>query len=146
LPKPVSPHLAAQWAGQRIDLSGLRGLVGDVEDTTWIVEGAGGLLVPVNETQTMADWIACLALPVLLVVRSGLGTINHTLLTLEALRARSLRVAGVMMIGEPNPDNRAAIEKYGCVPVVAEMPLLRPLDAALLAAWSKTHLDAELLR
>ncbi len=148
LPKPVSPHLAAQWAGQRIDLTELRGLVGNDGDDgrTWIVEGAGGLLVPVNESETMADWIAYLGLPVLVVARSGLGTINHTLLTLEALRARSLRVAGVMMIGEPNADNRAAIEKYGHVPVVAEMPFLTPLDPGLLGAWSVTHLDAEFLR
>ena len=146
LQKPVSPHLAAQWAGQRIDLAELRGLIEfDGDGTTWIVEGAGGLLVPVNETQTMADWIAYLALPVLVVARSGLGTINHTLLTLEALQARSLRVAGVMMIGEPNADNRAAIERYGHVPVVAEMPFLRPLDPGLLAAWSVAHLDAEFL-
>jgi dethiobiotin synthase len=146
LQKPVSPHLAAHWAGRRIDLVELRGLIGHDEDTTWIVEGAGGLLVPINEAQTMADWITHLALPVLVVARSGLGTINHTLLTLEALRARSLRVAGVMMIGEPNADNRAAIEQYGRVPVVAEMPFLTPLDPGLLAAWSVTHLDAEFLR
>jgi dethiobiotin synthase len=145
LPKPVSPHLAAQWAGQRIDLTKLRALVGNDDDTTWIVEGAGGLLVPINETQTMADWISYLALPVLVVARSALGTINHTLLTLEALQARSLRVAGVMMIGEPNADNRAAIEHYGHVPIVAEMPFLAPLDPGLLAAWSVTHLKAEFL-
>ena len=146
LPKPVSPHLAAHWAGQRIDLPELRGLVGSDDGTTWIVEGAGGVLVPVNETQTMADWIAYLALPVLVVARTGLGTINHTLLTLEALQVRSLRVAGVMMIGEPNADNRAAIEKYGRVPVVADMPFLRPLDPGLLAAWSVAHIDPEFLR
>lgn len=145
LPKPVSPHLAARWVGQRINLAELRGLVGD-DDTTWIVEGAGGLLVPINESETMADWIAYLALPVLVVARSGLGTINHTLLTLEALRARSLRVAGIMMIGEPNADNRAAIEQYGRVPIVAEVPFLKPLDPGLLAAWSVTHLDVEFLR
>ena len=143
LPKPVSPHLAAHWAGQRIDLAELRGLIGDDIDTTWIVEGAGGLLVPINESQTMADWIAYLALPVLVVARSGLGTINHTLLTLEGLQSRRLRVAGVMMIGEPNADNRAAIEQYGHVPVVAEMPFLTPLDTGLLAAWSVTHLDPQ---
>ena len=140
LPKPVSPHLAAHWAGQRIDLAELRRLAGD-DDATWIVEGAGGLLVPVNESQTMADWIADLALPVLVVARTSLGTINHTLLTLEALRARRLPVAGVMMIGEPNADNRAAIEQYGHVPVLAEMPFLAPLDAGLLATWSVAHLD-----
>jgi len=144
LPKPVSPHLAAEWAGQRIDLAELRGLVDFDEDgATWIVEGAGGLLVPINESQTMADWIAYLALPVLVVARSGLGTINHTLLTLEALQARRLRVAGVMMIGEPNADNRAAIEQYGHATVVAEMPFLTPLDPGLLAAWSVTHLDPQ---
>lgn len=143
LPKPVSPHLAAQWAGRRIDLTELRGLVWNDVGTTWIVEGAGGLLVPINEMQTMADWIAYLALPVLVVARSGLGTINHTLLTLEALQARSLRVAGVMMIGEPNADNRAAIERYGQVPVVAEMPFLEPLDPGLLGVWSVTHLDPQ---
>jgi len=147
LPKPASPHLAAQWAGQRIDLAELRGLVGnDDDDTTWIVEGAGGVLVPINESQTMADWIAYLALPVLVVARSGLGTINHTLLTLEALQARSLRVVGVMMIGEPNADNRASIERYGHVPVVGEMPFLTPLDPGLLGAWSVTHLKVEPLR
>ena len=134
-------------AGQRIDLAELRGLVcNDENDTTWIVEGAGGLLVPVNESQMTADWIAYLALPVLVVARSGLGTINHTLLTLEALRARRLRVTGVMMIGEPNAENRAAIEQYGHVPVVAEMPFLTPLDPGSLAAWSVTHLSMEFLR
>jgi dethiobiotin synthetase len=143
LEKPVSPHLAARWAGMRIDLAELRALVPEEPETRWIVEGAGGLLVPVNEWQTMAEWIAYLALPVVLVARSSLGTINHTLLTLEALQTRWLRVAGVLMIGEPNPDNRAAIEQYGRVPVIAEMPLLAPLDPGLLAAWSAAHLDAQ---
>jgi dethiobiotin synthase len=148
LPKPVSPHLAAEWAGQKIELKELRELVGDGGDdsTTWIVEGAGGLLVPVNETQMMADWISYLALPVLVVARSGLGTINHTLLTLEAVRARGLPVAGVMMMGEPNANNRAAIEHYGRIPVIAEMPFLTPLDPGLLAAWSVTHLGVGFLR
>jgi dethiobiotin synthetase len=142
LPKPVSPHLAARWAGRRIDLAELRGTLPS-GDTAWIVEGAGGLLVPINESQTMADWIACLALPVLVVARTALGTINHTLLTLEALRTRGLRAAGVMMIGEPNADNRAAIERYGNVPVIAEMPFLEQLDPGLLAVWSVTHLDPQ---
>jgi dethiobiotin synthetase len=140
LPKPVSPHLAARWEGATIDLPKLAALPPD-DDAAWIVEGAGGLLVPVNQSDTMADWIALLGLQVLVIARSGLGTINHTLLTLEALRARSLRVAGILMIGEPNADNREAIEKYGDVSVVAEMPVLDPLDCATLAAWSKEHLD-----
>jgi dethiobiotin synthase len=144
LPKPVSPHLAARWAGRRIDLADLRGMLPSV-NVSWIVEGAGGVLAPINESQTMADWMACLELPVLIVARSGLGTINHTLLTLEALRTRRLHVAGVLMIGEPNPDNRAAIEEYGRVQVVGEMPVLAPLDPGLLGAWSAAHLDPQRL-
>jgi dethiobiotin synthetase len=143
LEKPVSPHLAARWAGARIDLAELRAMLADEPDTSWIVEGAGGVLVPLNEWQTMADWIAYLSLPVVVVARSGLGTINHTLLTLEALQTRWLRVAGVLMIGEPNAENRAAIEQYGRVPVIAEMPVLTPLDAKTLGAWSAAHLDPQ---
>jgi dethiobiotin synthase len=142
--KPVSPHLAARWAGRRIDLTELRRML-PRSGTSWIVEGAGGVLAPVNESQTMADWMVCLALPVLIVARSGLGTINHTLLSLEALRTRQLRVVGVVMIGEPNPENRAAIEQYGSVPVLGEMPVLAPLDPGLLGAWGVTHLDPQAL-
>lgn len=140
LPKPVSPNLAAQRAGVRIDLRELLALPQE-SDVAWIVEGAGGVLVPVNESETMADWMTLLGLPVLVIARTGLGTINHTLLTLEALRARALRVAGVLMIGEPNTDNREAIEKYGHVKVIAEMPMFNPLDCGMLAAWSDKYLD-----
>jgi len=139
LPKPVSPHLAARWAGTRIDLAALATLRDD-DNAAWIVEGAGGLLVPVNESETMADWIGMLGLPVVVVARSRLGTINHTLLTLEALRSRKLRVAGVLMNGEPNADNRAAIEHYGCVPVIGELPVMKPLNPVSLAA-SAPRLD-----
>jgi dethiobiotin synthetase len=141
LPKPVSPHLAARWAGVTIDLRELAALWPQSSAPAGIVEGAGGLLVPVNPSETMADWIGVLGLAVLVVARSGLGTINHTLLTVEALRARSLRVAGVLMIGTANVENRAAIQHYGRVPVVGDMPLIQPLDRASLGDWSATHLD-----
>jgi dethiobiotin synthase len=141
LPRPVSPHLAARLAGVTIDLAQVAEPVEAEGPCTWIVEGAGGLLVPINGSQTMADLIATLGLGVLVVARSTLGTINHTLLTLEALRARALRVAGVVMVGDPNPDNRAAIEHYGHVAVLGEMPRLDPLAAASLAGWAATGLD-----
>jgi dethiobiotin synthetase len=141
LPRPLSPHLAAQCAGQSIDLRALLALLPSGEDTRWIVEGAGGLLVPLNDSETMADWIALLGLPVLVAARASLGTINHTLLTLEALRARSLKIAGVLMIGDKNVDNRAAIERYGKTCVIGEMPRLDPLTHETLAEWSAAHLD-----
>ena len=77
---------------------------------SWIVEGAGGVLVPLNDRETMVDLMAALALPVVVVARTALGTINHTLLTLEALRRRRCSVAGVVMVGAPDAENRAAIE------------------------------------
>lgn len=149
LPKPVSPHLAARWSGMTIDLAELAAMRRD-DGAAWIVEGAGGLLVPVNESETMADWIGLLGLPVVVVARTGLGTINHTLLTLEALRARALGVAGVLMNGAPNADNRAAIEHYGRVPVIGELPAMETLSNAALSACAlrldPSHLLLEHLR
>ena len=131
----VSPHLAAQRAGVEIDLRSLQNAMAGF-DGTWIVEGAGGVLVPVNGSRTMADLIKLLGLPVIVAAASGLGTINHTLLTLEALRARALQVAGVVMIGEANAENREAIERYGKIAVLGEMPRFDPLTPERLAQWA----------
>ena len=99
--------------------------------------------MPVNDSETIADLMIHLDLPIVVVARTALGTINHTLLTLEALRRRSLHVAGVVMIGSPNADNRAAIERYGDVTVLGEMPLFGPLGAGPLAAWAESALDPD---
>jgi dethiobiotin synthase len=143
LPRPLSPHLAARLSGDTIRLPPLvAAMAGNQEDACgWIVEGAGGVLVPLNDDHTMADLMAQLQLPVLVVSRTTLGTINHTLLTVESLRHRGLTVAGVVMVGESNADNREAIEHYGRVAVVGDMPWLSPLTAATLRAWSTAHLD-----
>ncbi len=93
LPDPVSPHLAAQRAGTRIDLPFLTAEVKESADA-WIVEGAGGALVPLNESDLMIHFMERLGLPVVIAARTALGTINHTLLTIEALRARRLTIAG----------------------------------------------------
>lgn len=111
------------------------------EPVRWVVEGAGGALVPINSTEKMTDLMAALGLPAVVVARSSLGTINHTLLTLEALRNRSLRVAGVVMVGEKNAENRAAIEQFGDVAVLAEMPLFRELAPAALGQWAAVEFD-----
>jgi dethiobiotin synthetase len=142
LRNPVSPHLAAQQAGVTVTIDGLKQfLPPQTETRRWIVEGAGGALVPLNSRELMIDLMGVLALPVLVASRSTLGTINHTLLTLEALRARALPVAGVVMVGKKNEANRAAIEHYGRVAVLGEMPMLQPLDAGTLGEWARTQLD-----
>ncbi len=142
LPRPLSPHLSAQYHGIEIDIGTLVHQVkANANERSWIVEGAGGLLVPLNAGQFMIDFISALGLPVLVVAGSQVGTINHTLLTLAALRSRLIPVIGIVMTGEPNADNRRSIEVYGNVPVLGEMPRFPVLTAEILADWACTHLD-----
>jgi dethiobiotin synthase len=142
LPGLLSPHLAARRAGMRITVrSLLQQIQDDDDDRRWIVEGAGGVLVPFNERETMADLMHALDLPVLIAARSGLGTINHTCLTIDVLRRRMLRVAGVVMVGPPNDENRLAIEKYGAAEVVAQLPPFDPLTPEALETWARVEFD-----
>jgi dethiobiotin synthetase len=135
LPRPLSPHLSAHLAGRPIALGSLMDLAyGQPATDRWVVEGAGGVLVPLNGQDLMVDLIAVLGLPAVVVARSTLGTINHTLLTIEALRARAVHVAGVVMVGPPDPDNRIAIETRGHVSVIGELPPVEPLTPATLAS------------
>jgi dethiobiotin synthetase len=127
LSQPLSPHAAAAIDGVRIDLSAFR--VPDKKTyPRLIVEGAGGVMVPLNDDQYMIDLIRHLNLPVLLVARSALGTINHTLMSLHLLRQKKIPVAGVVMNGLPDRINKEAVEIYGRVPVVAEVDRLSRFD------------------
>lgn len=127
---PLSPHLASRLQRRRILPERI------VEDfvahaladaqRNLLIEGVGGLLVPLTANgYLLANLIADLALPCLIVASSRLGTINHTLLTLEAARARRLDVAGVVLSGPPNRENRRAIERFGKTAVLAELPLIQ---------------------
>ena len=89
----------------------------------------------------MLDLMVLLGMPVVIAARSTLGTINHTLLTVQCLRERSVKIAGVVMIGEKNRDNRHAIERYGKVEVLGEMPWFRPLTADVLRHWVISEFD-----
>jgi len=135
---PVSPHLAARWAGASIDTAALVSRYEEIgaEDTgrSWIVEGIGGLMVPLNDAgEVVADLIVAMGLPCLVVARSTLGTINHTLLTLEALRHRNVEVAGVVLNGPVNDDNREAIERFGRTRVIDTVPPLSSVDSTTVA-------------
>ena len=103
------------------------------DDPPLVVEGAGGVLVPLDAGTLTTALIERLGLPVVLVARSRLGTINHTLLSLEALRARGIAVVGVVLNGPPSLGNRSAIERHGRVRVLAELPVIDRLDAVALA-------------
>jgi dethiobiotin synthetase len=142
LRRPVSPHLAARLHGSTIEIAPLAATL-DAQPAShrWIVEGAGGVLVPLNEGTLLIELIEKLALPVLVVARSGLGTINHTLLTLAALEQRRIRIGGVVMVGVPDAENRRAIEHYGRAEVVGEMPMLDPLSPETIERWAGESLD-----
>ena len=113
---PESPHLAASLEQKSIT----KIAIPDTQNL--IIEGAGGLLVPLNKETLMIDWIQ--DLPVILVARTTLGTINHTLLSLEALRSRHIKVLGIIMNGIPNPENSQAIEFYGRTKILAQIPFM----------------------
>lgn len=134
LQAPLAPWAAAALENVQIDASQLQ-----LPQTSapLVVEGAGGLFVPVDDNSMIIDVISQLHLPVVLAARSGLGTINHTLLSLQALRARGIPVLGVVMSGPLNAGNREAIERFGQVPVLAEIPQLDHIDAAQVARLAR---------
>jgi dethiobiotin synthetase len=121
---PVSPHLAAKIKNDTIDIEKI---LLPKEDNL-IIEGAGGVLVPINDKYLMVDLIKKLGAPVILIARTTLGTINHSLLSLEALRSRNIPVLGVIMNGEQNLHNSNAIELYGGAPILAEFPKLESVN------------------
>ena len=118
---PMSPHGAADIDGVSISLNDFE--LPDYSSKHLIVEGAGGLIVPVNWKDTVLDLIGHLKLPVLLVARSSLGTLNHTLLSLEALKNRNIEVFGVILNGERHPHNKNTIEHFSKIPVKEITPL-----------------------
>lgn len=126
LKNPLSPHRAAELEGVTIALDDFE--LPTTNNSPLIVEGAGGLLVPLNSKDLVIDLAAKLQLSVLLVSRSGLGTINHTLLSIMALRQKNVELLGVVMNGEPNPANKAAIEHYGKTTVLAEIPPIKQIS------------------
>jgi dethiobiotin synthetase len=159
LEQPLSPHLSAQLDNKQIDIGSIivhfekiqirSRQIAKPEINIYdlhppkpiIIEGAGGLLVPLNEGNLVIDLIAEIGLPVILISRSTLGTINHTLLSLEALRSRHLPVAGVVMNGPVNPENKKAIETYGRVKVLSEIPVLSEINKLDLLLYGSRMMD-----
>ena len=131
LSEPIAPHEAARRERITVEMAKL---APPLCDRPLVVEGAGGLMVPLNDSSFVIDLARELELPLILVARSTLGTINHTLLSLEAIRRRGLPLAGVVMNGPETPHNRAAIERYGQVEVIAEIPWLDQVTPAALRA------------
>jgi dethiobiotin synthetase len=135
LTQPLSPHRAAELDGVTIDPDRLAA----PRRRPLVIEGAGGVLVPVTRELPFANLFARWELPVVLVARTALGTINHSLLSIEALRARGVPIAGIAYVGEANEDNEATIAALGGVRRLGRLPRLDPLTRDTLAAAFAAH-------
>lgn len=139
LSKPLSPHAAASRDGIRIELSRFV-LPHHAPFPHLIVEGAGGVMVPLNDRHLMIDLIKHLEIPVLVVARSSLGTINHTLMTLNLLRQYGIDIWGAVLNGPPNAINREAVVHYGRVRVIGEIEPIDPMGPpGLRLAFSRMN-------
>ena len=118
LTSPLSPHTSAEIDGIEIDLNKI-----NLPKTQnhLIIEGAGGVLVPLNKTKTVLDLIKKLNVPVVIVSKNYLGSINHTLLTYEILKANNIKILGLVFNGEPNESGEEYIKKYTNLPILLQV-------------------------
>ncbi len=130
LSRPLSPHRAAELDGVAIDLERLTlpTVAGPL-----LVEGAGGLMVPLTRQKLLIDVFAAWQAPLILCARTGLGTINHTLLSIEALRARHIPLHGLIFIGDDNADNIGTIAAMSGARVLGHLPHLNTITRETLA-------------
>lgn len=138
LQTPCSPHRAAEVDGVEIEIDRL---ALPVVTGPMIVEGAGGVLVPVTRDILFADLFARWAQPVVLVARTGLGTINHSLLSIEALRSRGVPILGLAFVGDAVEDSEATIARIGGVRRLGRLPRLAVLNATTLRATFLENFD-----
>jgi dethiobiotin synthetase len=117
--RPISPHLASKAEGVNVSFDRL--MVPPLDKEPLIIEGVGGVMTPLTDETLFIDLLKFWNFPVVVVARSTLGTINHTLLTLEALRSRKIPVLGLFFNGPGNKGNRDSIEKIGKVEILGEM-------------------------
>lgn len=125
LTSPCSPHLAAYKDGLTITPKALEIPAGA---KSLVVEGAGGVLVPLNGRLLLVDMLRHWNEPVVVVARTSLGTINHTLMTIEALRSRMVPLLGVAFNGDENKESELAIVKFSGVKRLGRLPWLPGLD------------------
>ena len=141
--EPVSPHWAAEIDQKEInfELLNLPNINGSL-----IVETAGGLMVPITRNYLQIDQIKKWGLPVILVCKSGLGTLNHTLLSIEALNKRNINILGLVINGEKHLDNPKTLSEFSNVPIIAEFPFIQKTDSNNLdILWEELNIKNKLI-
>ena len=140
LTTPASPHQSAAIDGVRIDAEALA--IPDTGGRRLVIEGAGGLMVPLDRGTLYIDVFARWRSPLVLCARTSLGTINHSLLSIEALRRRDVDLVGVAFIGEDHPESERAICEIGRVRNLGRLPRLSPLTQSTLREAFATSFNA----
>jgi dethiobiotin synthetase len=140
---PVSPHLSAENDDLTLDPEALEP---PSTSLPLVIEGAGGLLVPLTRHRTFADVLARWQIPAILCARTSLGTINHTLLSVETMRQRQIPILGVAFIGDEYPDTQRTIEEMGRVHILGRLPYLNPLTAETLRQSMRDQFDISSIR
>jgi dethiobiotin synthetase len=139
LKQAASPHQAAAAEGLSLQESQLNL---PLVQGSLVVELAGGLLVPLRHDWLQIDMVQSWGLPVVLVARSGLGTLNHSLLSLEALERRRIQVLGLVVNGQAHPENENSLKSIGRVPILGRIPPLERVDASTIKGlWSNSGLS-----
>jgi dethiobiotin synthetase len=146
LTEPLSPHRAAELEGVEIDVHGLVLPAETPGGHPLIIEGAGGLMVPLTRRTLFVDVFQRWRAPVVLCARTALGTINHSLLSVEALRTRDIPIVGTVFIGNPQPDSERTISDFAQVNCLGCLPWLAELTPDALAAAFASHFDPEPFR
>jgi len=141
--KPLSPHWAAEIDQKAINFDKLR--LPKVQGSL-IVETAGGLMVPITRNFLQIDQIKQWNLPVILVCKSSLGTLNHTLLSIEALKLRNIEILGLVVNGEKHLDNPRTLVDFSGIPLIAEVPYIKKMDSNNLdILWKELDIKNKLI-
>jgi len=135
LTNPLSPHTAAELDGIRIELNAFHL---PETDQNLVVELAGGIMVPLNDQQTNLDLMQQLGLPVILVSKNYLGSINHTLLTYEILKSRNIPMVGIIFNGQTNHSGEAFILKYTGLPVLLRVNEEKEINPSIIAHYAES--------
>ncbi len=135
---PVSPHQAAEIDGVTVDADAL---TPPECDRALVIEGSGGLMVPVTRQTLLIDVFARWAMPTVLVSRTALGTINHTLLSIEAMRRRKIPILGVAFVGEEYAETERVICDFGNVKHLGRLPMVDPMTAEQLSGAFDAHFN-----
>ena len=145
--EPLAPSVAAEREGITIDTNQLVKKFEHISrhHDVMLVEGAGGLLVPLYQRFLFIDLVKRFKLPVLIVSRATLGTINHTLLTIEAARHAGISILGVILTGEADPGLARVLENYSGAQVIAEIPKIEHLEPATVSRLARAHFPKSVL-